>query len=197
LLKDPDLNVRIGALGVLLRINRDAIPAEPLVEMLKDPRENVHGFALHTLWKLDRDVAPRSELLPLLASPQPVNIWMALGLIEGSGRIQGPLPEPEASVRAQRQRARQLSSGEASLLTTNRLAEARFGGLRILERNADAAAIELTLPLLRDTNSVVRSRAFAALQTITGQNISDNDPAKWEAWWAANKATFKPRKLEP
>ncbi len=52
---------------------------------------------------------------------------------------------------------------------------------------ADATAVELIVPLLRDTNSVIRSRAFDVVRAITGQTISEHDPAKWEAWWAANK----------
>ena len=69
-----------------------------------------------------------------------------------------------------------------------------MAGLEILRRNADAQAITLTLPLVRDTNSIVRNRAFTVLQARTGQNIPKNDPAKWEQWWAANKATFVARK---
>jgi len=32
-----------------------------------------------------------------------------------------------------------------------------------MQENADATAVELTLPLLKDTNSVIRSRAFTTL----------------------------------
>ena len=48
----------------------------------------------------------------------------------------------------------------------------------------------MTLPLLRDNNSVVRNRAFALLHVVTGQDIPQDDPPKWEQWWAANKDTF-------
>jgi len=61
-------------------------------------------------------------------------------------------------------------------------------GLKILRQNADAQAVALSLPLLRDTNSLVRNRAFALLRMVSGQDIPQNDPAKWEQWWAANKA---------
>ena len=66
--------------------------------------------------------------------------------------------------------------------------------LTLLRHNADAEAIVLTLPLLRDANSIVRDRAFTVLQTLTGQTFLQNDPAKWEHWWAASKVTFVPRK---
>jgi len=70
---------------------------------------------------------------------------------------------------------------------------ARLIGLRALQLNADAEAVDLALPLLRDTNSLVRSRAFEFLQTFSGQDISRDDPAKWEQWWAANRNTFQIR----
>ena len=87
-----------------------------------------------------------------------------------------------------------LSSTEATPLTKNQLAAARLAGLEILRHNADAQAITLTLPLVRDTNSIVRTRAFTLLQTLTGQNIPKNEPAKWQQWWEANKKTFVPHK---
>jgi hypothetical protein len=86
-----------------------------------------------------------------------------------------------------------LSADLASLIT-NRFGNVRLIGLRAMQGIGDASAVELTLPLLRDTNSVIRSRGFSTLEAISGQNISDNDPQKWETWWAANKTTFPARK---
>jgi len=83
-----------------------------------------------------------------------------------------------------------LSSAEAAPLTTNRLTMARLMGLKVLRQTADAEAVALTLPLLRDTNSIVRNRAFALLHVVTGQDIPQDDPPKWEQWLAANKDTF-------
>jgi hypothetical protein len=71
---------------------------------------------------------------------------------------------------------------------------ARIMGLKVLRGNADTQAVELALPLLRDTNSLVRNRAFSALQNISGRDIPKDNPEKWEHWWAANKATFVPQK---
>lgn len=87
-----------------------------------------------------------------------------------------------------------LSSAEAAPLTTNRLTVARLMGLKVLRQNADAQAVSLTLPLLRDTNSLVRNRAFALLRAVSAQDIPQNEPAKWEQWWAANKDSFVTRK---
>jgi len=123
-----------------------------------------------------------------------INGWlMAVRLIEGTGLVQPSLPEPEASPRQAELRARRLSSAELAVLATNHLGQVRFMSLQILERNGDAKAVELTLPLLRDTNSVIRSRVFTVIRNISGQDISENDPDKWDQWWLASKATFKPR----
>jgi hypothetical protein len=83
------------------------------------------------------------------------------------------------------------------MLTTNRLTMARLMGLTILRQNADVQAVALTLPLLRDTNSIVRKRALALLRTVSGQDLPQNDPAQWEQWWAANKSSFVTRKPAP
>jgi HEAT repeat protein len=68
----------------------------------------------------------------------------------------------------------------------------RLTALKNLQQNGDAKAVELILPVLTDTNTIVRNRAFAVLRNISGQKISD-DPAKWQQWWSANKASFTAR----
>jgi HEAT repeat protein len=193
LLKDPEPNVRFCSLAVLLQVARDAIPAEPLVELVRDPRPQVHGAALHVLFQLDRDMVPRADLLPLLGSSDSLTVSLAWKLIEGTGYVQPALPEPLASEREQQLKARALTSAEVAVLTTNQLATARLTSLRVLQRNADPKAIELTLPLLRDTNEIVRSCAFTALAAIAGKEISKDDPLKWEQWWSANRNTFTAR----
>lgn len=195
LLADADPNVRMHALGVATWINRyKPSPAvlEGALKLLKDSNEDVQSSALHALWKMNHDAIPRADLLPLLNSSRSDTIMIATKLIEGNGLLQRPLSEPEASAREQQLHERSLSSVEATVLATNKLSQVRFMSLKILERNGDAKAVELALPLLRDTSSVVRSRAFATLQTISRENVSDNDPDKWDQWWAVNKATFKP-----
>jgi HEAT repeat protein len=70
---------------------------------------------------------------------------------------------------------------------------ARLTALRNLQQNGDVQAVEILLPLLTDTNTIVRNRAFAVLRNISAQKISD-DPAKWQQWWRANKSSFSARK---
>ena len=193
LLRDPEPNVKFCSLSVLLQVAREAIPPQVLVELIRDPRPEVHGAALYVLWQLDGDVVPRADLLPLLASSDPMTVNLAWKLIEGAGHVQPALSEPFASERERQLKARALTSTEAAVLTTNQLATARLTGLRLLQRNADPKAIELTLPLLRDSNEIVRIRAFGAMAAITGKDISKDDPVKWEQWWMANKNTFTAR----
>jgi len=50
--------------------------------------------------------------------------------------------------------------------------------LVVMQDIADATAIELTLSLLKDSNSVVRSRAFATIQAISGKRMSDDNPER-------------------
>ena len=183
----PDPNVRWCALGVLQQLDRDSIPKEPIIRMLKDPSPEQQNYGLHLLWKLNRDIVPREVLLPLLNNEWTENIVVALKLIEGNGRVHPAMPAPLANTTDDKQRDRWLTSAEASVLTTNRFSQARLMGLNILQRNADAKAVALAMPLLRDSSRVVRSRAFTAMKTLTGQNLSDSDPAKWEQWWAVNK----------
>jgi hypothetical protein len=122
----------------------------------------------------------------LLGSPQFEVVSQALSLLQGA--------ESGDSIAFQSAALDgQLSSAEAAPLATNRFTMARLIGLKILRQNADDKAIELTLPLLRDTNSLVRNRAFSLLKSVSGQNIPQNDPARWDQWWATNKATFTPR----
>ncbi len=173
----------------------DPSTPEPLVEIVKNPNPEVHGPALHILWQLNRDMVPRADLLPLLSSSHSEIVTIAWRLIEGTGHVQPGLPEPLASAREQEQKKGALTSAEAALLTTNQLATARLIGLKVLERNADAKAVDLALPLLRDSNPIVRSRAFAVLNAITGQDLSEDEPVKWERWWAVNQAGFTPRQV--
>jgi hypothetical protein len=60
-----------------------------------------------------------------------------------------------------------------------------------------AQTLALILPLLRDTNSIVRNRAFDLLRTVSSQELPQTDPAQWDQWWAANKATFVSPKPQP
>ena len=155
--------------------------------MLRDPNEDVQSTAVVLLLKNGNPV-PKSDLLPLLNHSHPDTVAFVANLLRGGGRIRYVGDSTESLP--------PVSSADVAPLMTNRFGNARLIGLRAMQDMGDATAVELTLPLLRDTNSVIRSLAFYTLQTITGKDVSEDDPAKWEQWWAANKATFTPRQSQ-
>ncbi len=183
LLQDRDPNIRMQGLAIAAWINRYAASEDVFraaLRLLKDPDEQVQASALYALSRMRDKQVPREDLLPFLSSPRADINAVALNLLRNAAS--GPWDGKEP-----------LSSAEASRLITNRLAMARLTGLKILQQNADAEAVELMLRLLWDRNPLVRHRAFYVLRTVVGENVSENDPAKWEAWWKANKASFRPR----
>ena len=178
-------------IGERLQTNR--VPA--YLALLRDPDPEVQLRALDELWRWGQEPVPRSELLRLLGTPRMDMVDRALDMLYGrcppgwANVFSMGCPRFPAPIATNH-----LPSAEAAPLTTNRLTMARLMGLKILRQNADAQAVALTLPLLRDTNSLVRKRAFALLKTVSGQDIPQDDSARWEQWWAANKATFVPGK---
>jgi HEAT repeat protein len=174
-----------------LQLHETTNRAAVYLALLKDPDPVVQGHALQVLSGTNRAAIPRSELLRLLGSPRLSTVNEALNLLQGReamGWHYGPfMSDPHVPTPGE---TNYVSSAEAAPLTTNRRTIARLMGLKILRQNADAQAVALTLPLLRDTNSIVRNRASALLRTVSGQDIPQNEPAKWEQWWAANKETF-------
>lgn len=161
--------------------------------MLEDPNPDVQACALQVLGRIGPDAAPRAGLLRLLGSPRLDVMSRALRLLQGPQSDWPGLP-PALNLRGElRAETNRLSSAEASPLLTNQLTLARLVGLKILRRNADAEAVTLALPLLRDTNHIVRHRAFDLLRAVSGQDIQPDDSVKWEEWWAANRGGFTAR----
>jgi hypothetical protein len=191
MLKDSDRNIRLCAFLVLTRLNPEAVPTGTLQAMLRSSDEEQQALVLRFLWQNDRGGITRADLLPLLRGSfsDTVTLAMATRLIEGIGHTRRP---PGSSLEEESEKWNRLSSEETAPLLTNKAAMVRIAGLRILRRNADAKAVELTLPHLREPGIVVRSMAYETLREITGQDLSRNDPVKWNQWWTANKATFVP-----
>jgi hypothetical protein len=54
----------------------------------------------------------------------------------------------------------------------------------------------IILPVLTDTNTIVRNRAFVVLRQITKENMPD-DAEKWKEWWTANQGSFAASKTTP
>lgn len=164
------------------------------VALLQDPDPDVPECALHVLAKIDPGGIPRSELVRLLGCPKMEIVSQALTLLQGGQSSVWPAQPPTIAPGYQAREER-LSSQEAAPLTTNRLTLARLAGLKILYGNADTQALALTIPMLRDTNSIVRTRAFALVKKISGEDIPQDDPVKWEEWWSSHWDTFQTKPL--
>jgi len=207
LLDSPNPRVRANALYLLRTLRRHQLPAEDRqrldlagIGMLKDKDVDVQEAALYLLMDSKEVDAPREVLLPLLCSPRIGDINMtlhALGLnLQRYGAPPGesawpkrePLEcwDPKAQDR--------LSSLEAAPLTTNLMAFARLMGLKFLQLNGDAAAVDLTIPLLKDRVSLVRRRACDVMRLLSGENVSEADSVKWEEWWERNQGNFDSRR---
>lgn len=165
--------------------------------LLHDSDPGVQACALKVLAKLDPAAVPRAELERLLSYPESDIVWVALNLLRRrppEPTSQSPAEAASPNRPAQAGPRYELPSREVAPLARHRLATLRLEALRILQANADAAAVELALPMLRDPNSVVRHRAFAFFRSISGQDLSRDNPAKWEQWWATNKTNFTDKK---
>ncbi len=192
LLHDPHAEIRCEAARCLsAHLSRDR--SDRRSSLLKASDLDVRAGALFGLSPANSDAVPRGELLRLLGSPRMTMVEKVFTLLHV--RIAEGMPAPPIPGWQQpRNEGNRLTSVEAAPLTTNRLTMARLMGLKLLRENADADAITLTLPLLQDTNSLVRNCAFELLTTASGQEFAQTEPAKWEQWWTANRTTFKPAK---
>ena len=164
--------------------------------MLRDPDPDLQSSALHILSCTNSAAIPRADLLRLLGSPRLATVSLALSILDPgqhwpSGTSLVAAGGPPNSARGQKT---SLSSEEAAPLLTNRVTMARLMGLKILQQNADAPAVQQALPCLRDTSSILRNRAAGFLHEISGEDIPPDKPEKWEQWWAANKASFAARR---
>jgi HEAT repeat protein len=193
LFRDPQPQIRSQAVN-WLALKETADRAPIYVNLLKDPNLDVQACALRVLARFNRVAIPRTDLLRLLGSSRVDVVSLALNTLQDNRSMDPVQPWNPEALPGKAGEKKRLPSAEAAILLTNQLTLARLMGLRVLQQNGDAKAVELTLPLIKDTNSIVRSRAFAVLQTVSGQNVSEKDPAKWEAWWAANKDSFTPRR---
>jgi HEAT repeat protein len=192
LFRDEHPEIRIQA-AQCLRLNDSGQQPEVYLKLLNDADPDVQLCALQVLSRTNGAAIPRATLLRLLGSSRIQTVFLALSLLDPGQaslwRGQAEAQNPFTKVRAENSR---LSSAEAAPLSKNPLTLARLAGLKILQQNADTDALELTLPLLRDTNSIVRNRALVVLRTVSGQDILD--PAEWEQWWAANRDSFSSHK---
>ena len=190
LLRDPYPEIREQAAQRLSQ-HESTNHVPTYLALLRDPDPDVQASVLGVLSQINGAPIPRADVVPLLGSSRLETVAAAMSLLQGRQPLDWTYLPRIADFRSQGATVtNRLSSAEAAPLVTNRLTMARLVGLKVLRQNADSEAVALTLPLLRDTNAIVRNRAFALLQTVSGQDISRDDPAKWEQWWAANKGSY-------
>lgn len=86
-----------------------------------------------------------------------------------------------------------ITYDELAPIFKNPSADVRLKALDYLRRsyNADAHAIDLMLPLLRDPDINIREATAMVLQSFTGQEIPADKPGEWEKWWAKYKPFFQ------
>jgi HEAT repeat protein len=191
LLRDPDKRVG-GQAAQWLTFHETADNTPRYLPLLNDPDPDVAGRALHVLITINPTAVPREQLLRLLGVPRMEVVSQSLRLLKGPQSLLSRDVTVSATEDASSPE-KTLSSQEAAPLTTNRLSLAKLTGLKILSQNADADAVSLAIPMLRDTNSLVRTRAATVLHLITEQDFPEAQPATWEVWWQTNREVFKAR----
>jgi HEAT repeat protein len=174
LLRDSDENVRLAAAGVLSQHREELTNCFPTVlEMLRGNERDMQATACRALADLRLPPVPEEVLWHLLKTPRYDVYWYAYAGLWG--------------------RKLYCDSGDAGPLLENPLMEARILGLRILEGAGTGRAVELALPLLRDRERTVRHEAWEVLHAITGEDIVENQPEKWEAWWKSRETEIPKR----
>ena len=230
--KDPEPRVRMAAVNVLGdRENWDARNAEFLVPLLRDEDAEIRNVVAYALGPHPDDSKKfLPEIQAMLHDTNPAARISALKTIQHAGLPISreellsffKLPDRSATGMAFSRFGTQapdqsgirydLSDDEVVPLLQNTLPFARLLGLKILAQNAagnsntDAQPVELTLPLLKDPDTMVRSRAAALLRALTGRHFTDEQAGEWEQWWAENRTNFvarwhpeelRPRRLRP
>jgi hypothetical protein len=194
LLRDDHIEIRNAAASSL----GFRLPAErrnQILALLRDQDPELQSCALQILSHTNREAIPRADLLRLLGSPRLQTVSLSLNILNNGEwpAHAAPTWAPGQTAAPARPEIPPVSSQEAGPLMTNRLTMARLMGLKVLQQNGDATAIDLALPCLRDTNSIVRNRSYNLLCAALGQEFSKDEPEKWEQWWAANRSAFARR----
>jgi hypothetical protein len=221
-LKDTEPEVRTAAIYVLTdRLNWNPRYASPLVAAaLREEDAGVgHALAfalrrhpevvtnhLPAIEKLLQDQNPRirisaAKILCHCGIPVPRDVFLSLlnvpdrellGLMASQLRIKNPRGGYLKY---------DMSDIEAAPLFQNPDALARMIGLNVLYNNATNRSVEMALPLLKDPEPTIRTRAAATLRALTGQHFTEAQAEQWQQWWDAHKANFvvelHPEELHP
>lgn len=174
LLRDSDENVRFAAAGVLSQHREELANCFPtLLELLRGNEPELQSAACGALAGLRSPPVPEDVLRHLLKMPRSDVYLFAYGRLWRSKLY--------------------CDCDDGRSLLENPMMEARILGLRILEGAGTGRAVELALPLLRDRERTVRHEAWEVLHAITGGDIVENQPEKWEAWWKTHDTEIPKR----
>lgn len=169
-LRDDDAAVRRAAAFTLPRFRSDMekyIPA--FQQMLNDKNPAIEWSGLEMLQRLQVEI-PREDLLHFFNSSDPETLGVAFSQLT-------------------RQNER-VSDADALVLLQNPQPLARVLGLRVLDRNHEKQSVELALPLLLDSEELVRLKATQTLRALTGQEFSEDQTEEWSKWWMEHKTNF-------
>jgi hypothetical protein len=204
-LESSDANTRTAAAASILRTSNDAKLLGAVADSLKDAQPEMRMLGADAVFTLLVHGADTSRYIPILLkmiAEEPPATRLAAFEILVDLRAAIPreaaasflkVPDPKAVWLAYSYlRPAHLSCDEAAPLLGNPLPYARLLGLNFLKQTRSSRAVELAMPLLRDSQKEVRATAQRVLQSLTAQNFALNHPEKWERWWAANRNSFKP-----
>ena len=159
--------------GNIYQIADDSRLTSAALAWIKDPEPSVRMAGLYLLNGPAHPPAklPTPLLVALLQDPDPT---VRASAVFDAGPREGE-PVPDEVVLA---------------LLHNSEAYGREAGINILLNKADKESVELTLPMLKDPNMLIRELAGSTLRALTGQDFTDDQIDNWNAWWNQSKDNF-------
>ena len=172
-LTDPEATVREAGVQILMDSSGRELDIKECVpvfrQMLNNDDFNIRLTALIIIEQLNIKT-PRGDLLPFFKSSNPEAYSRAFIQMEEQGE--------------------RISDDEVIPLLQNPAPVARLFGLYVLHQNADKHSVELALPLLKDADALVRTKAEDTLCDLTGQHFTEDQVDEWIKWWMANKTNL-------
>jgi HEAT repeat protein len=199
-LNDPDPEVRLHAVGAATQ-SRSPVFFDSMLKLLRDDYTEVSEAAKYYLREQQGELPKRIPLFRQMLQDTNVNVQVAGFQLLTYAQWEIPradlvalfgIPRMElAGAAVGRLKSGGITCDEAKPLLINSLPMVRMMGLAILIMNKTEQSVELAIPLLKDPEEVVQTRAHDLLTDLTGQNFPVEQPEQWGKWWEQNEATFK------
>ena len=195
---------RRNAADALSRTRSPAALATLEVLATKDPSPQVRADALDSLWRFRGDAKAAAIAKAGAADAKPL---VRAAAVEAAGRVGGDgAAEVAATARAdadegvccvamlaQRWVARADAVAGLAAAATDPRWRIRAQCVNDAEWLRDAAAVDALVALVGDKSVRVAAAAHRALQRLSGKDLG-RDSELWAAWWASNRAAWKPPK---